>query len=337
MESPRAEVPHSGTQPKPDAAATSQLASAATQPSLQAANWPSRAPEFPVAEWATPEPAFTLTDWAPQPPFSLREFAEERTSSEFEDSERRKSHEVPAVFEPNAEDVLPPLPPVAKSEPLAVRSEGGAPDDDTEADGTTDTSPLIDTTAARALDPEETPLPTWQAISTLASLQAPSAPEEPTDPAPLAPNADAPARAPSSSQTGAVIAVIKPKSVRMPRRTPEPSPLAASALLSDTPPEAFTDDEPEPTTVRGTTPDPGAVAERVAAAVEEPAAPPEAPAAPPEADDRAPHLIDTVRPPPLIRPKPDFSQRPLREYSLGSSDVAEERVGAPPSEPPPHE
>jgi hypothetical protein len=180
----------------------------------------------------------------------------------------------------------------------------------------TESSALIHRTTGRVIDPEETPLPTWQAISTLESLRAPElAPEEPEEEEalpvatsqkratlPAMPPPPAPAAAPApgdppseGSRSGHVIAAIKPKSVKIPRHAPTPS------LLDE--------DEPEPLTVRPKTPLPeGVAAERALA------------------EERAPHLVDTVRPPPLIKPKQDLSQRPLREYSLGKSDVAEERL-----------
>jgi hypothetical protein len=265
----------------PKDAAAERFGSAATLPSLQAQNGTQPAPEFPAAGWSPPDPSFALTDWAPHPPFSLAEFAEEKKSDDFEKELA------------NARDSGRPTP----VEP-------------------TESSALIHRTTGRVIDPEETPLPTWQAISTLESLRAPELPPEepeeeealpvatsqkratlpamPPPPAPAA--APAPGDPPSEGARSAqVIAAIKPKSVKIPRHAPMPS------LLDE--------DAPEPLTVRPKTPLPeGVAAERALA------------------EETAPHLVDTVRPPPLIKPKPDLSQRPLREYSLGKSDVAEERL-----------
>jgi hypothetical protein len=265
----------------PEDATVERLGSAATLPSLPAQTGTPPASEVPVA-WATPDPGFALSDWAPHPPFSLAEFAEEKKSDDFERE-------------------------------LASARDSGRP---TPVEST-ENSALIHRTTGRVIDPEETPLPTWQAISTLESLRAPELPPEeeaeeeealpvatsqkratlpamPPPPAPAA--APSPGDPPSSqSRSGHVIATIKPKSVKIPRHAPPPS------LLDQ--------DEPEPLTVRPKTPLPeGVAAERALA------------------EENAPHLVDTVRPPPIIKPKPDLSQRPLREYSLGKSEVAEERL-----------
>jgi len=261
-----------------------RLGSAVTLPSLQAQSAASP-PEFPVSSWTTRDATFSLSDWAPQPPFSLAEFAEEKKSEDFE------------------------------KELLSARESGRpTPVEPTES------SALINRSTGRVIDPEETPLPTWQAISKLESLRAPDLPpQDPSEAAeeslpiatsqkratlPAMPPPPAPAAAPSPGdpepRSGQVIAAIKPKSVKIPRHTPPPSILAEEA------------DEPEPLTVRPKTPVPDAVAAERAIA-----------------EERAPHLVDTVRPPPLIKPKPDLSQRPLREYSLGKTDVAEERLDGP--------
>jgi hypothetical protein len=331
--------------------AEARLGSAVTQPSFPAANWqgpPIGGLEFPVAEWTTPDPAFPINDWAPQPPFSLREFSDERESSEFE-KRTRTPWSTSVAESATVESPVAGAPSGMSGMSVVndVASSGGSAEASTAVDGsgtevTTDVvvatvtgpadvaastdvaaaladsdavveasairerldgeAPLAAAVASSAagladIDPEETPLPSWQAISQLelirqlpedervAAIEASYAREAVVD-APVAPP-------PSSSETGAVLGVIKTKSVRLPRETPQMAPAPTE------------EEDVEPLTVRHLTPSPGPIE---------------------ATEDQAPHLIDTVRPPPLIKPKPDFSRRPLREYSLGSNDVAEEHV-----------